>query len=855
MEQHIFCFPAIDDHEEAGQVRVSSAICLASIQSVKLRRNIEDDKFKDDRFSPFRLHRQILQALASWPENITLSMNLLTIPEPAFPLGGKVEIAIVITVSGTDRQVVITDLISRCANLYALLATFLDGAEFEIIPPEDLKEKNSKELKRWLKPLQPKFVYNIDRFLDSFTLAKETLKASRKEYIGFLSSSTSTSIPIAGVPKINYLFPWHQERDSDLAMVLEALLFHPAPIWLQVRLRPALVSAVEKAVLEESLTVCEELISGAYSAQSILSVQTKALREAISERMWQQNRQAFHGGCFLCSESALDDALVTAVAHEISSMPNVKDQPYLPLNGGVSITPLAVQNFLNPDYFSQHGIMTVDEAACAFRIPWPEKIDPQGLPIKTHRTGLIDPVLLHRNTSDMLLLGSNRHSGHINPVRVSDEDRMLHTCVMGQTGTGKSVFLESMILQDIAKGKGVCFIDPHGDSVEKILQLYPEKRIDDLVLIDFLDRKRVIPFNLLAYRDVEERDRIIDDLYGWLDLTYDLKITGGPIFEMYFRGYLRLLMSHEPRIDFKPTLIDFLRLFNDSNFRKYCLSKCQDPAVMRIIDQTVEAGGEASLNNITPYITSKLNRFFNNEDLKLMVGQTEMSLDFTEMMNSGKVMLVNLGRGRFGEIAAGLLASQIVSRLQSAAMKRIAMKAEDRRDFFLYVDEFQNVASEPFIAMLSEARKFRLGLILANQYADQLDKRNTSSGNSVLKAVLGNVGNTTCFRLGINDAKTMEGVFQPTFNSKDLINLPIGTCYVNLKTGQSNPVSFSLETKYLKGAVRPGYANKLRQASNAKFTISLEHARSDLESNNSQIDTLCGKKVDKEEKASHFWKV
>ena len=826
-------FPATKEISYKGQVWISAAVRLASIQSVRLRKTYSSDLETEKQINPYLLHRPLLHALANSPGNITFSLNMLTFPVPAYPLSGKVEMAILITAFGTDRKAVISDLLSRYASSFSLLSTFLSHAEFEVV-------KDEIELHKWLFPFQPVSVFSIDRYRDSFALTVDP-KSMQEKNIGFLSAIGKNE----EIPAIRYLFPWWQDGRCDLATVVEALLFCPSSIWFQVRLRPSLISPEEITLLKESLTTCEELINGIQSKLSVLSVQTQELRSAISERIWQQNRPAFLGGCFICSQSELDEALISAVAGQISPPPIVKEQHNLPLKGGSSFQRIAVQDFLNPDYFSPMGVLTADEAACSFRIPYAEKQDPPGLPVKSFRTGLAVSGLFEENTKSMLFLGNNRHRGHINPVFVSNEDRLRHSCIMGQTGTGKSVYLESMILQDIYQGKGCCFIDPHGDSIEKILQLYPKERIKDLVLIDFLDRGRVVPFNLLTWQDEEERDRIIDALYGWLDITYDMRSTGGPMFEQYFRSFLRLLMGEEPRKDFQPSISDFIRLFVDKQFRNYCLKQCQDPQVLRMIQQASDAGGEASLQNMAPYVTSKLNRFDLDKSLQLMTGQDSMALDFQEVMNRGKVLLVNLGRGRFGETISGLLASQIVSRFQGAAMKRIDMKAEKRRDFFLYIDEFQNVASEPFIAMLAEARKFRLGLILANQYADQLERRKITSGDSVLKAVLGNVGNTTCFRLGINDAMTMASVFQPDFNSEDLINLPIGNCYVNLKTSRCNPSSFSMETEYFQAPNRPGYVRRLRNASNAKYTIPMMQAKENIEKHNSQIEKLCGRDNDR----------
>lgn len=827
-----FFFPAIIEREDGGQIRATAAIRLASLQSVRLRKSVfawEEEKTP----SPYSLHRPLLQALADWPENVTISLNLLTLPVPEYPLSGKIETAILVTVMSGNRQEAIADLLGRTANLFSLLTTFLDKAEFEMITPAE-----QYEIERWMQPFSPASVYAIDRYRDTFVLALDPKEYSGGNHpIGFLSSAQDKKSS-RGAPSIPYLFPWFQGVPCDLATVADALLFHPSPLWLQCRLRPARMGKEELAELEKSLTVCEELLGRDQSAQSILSQQAQALRKALSERMWQQNRQVFRGGVFMCSESPLDEALVAAVAEVISPVPETDAQSHLSVKGGVSVNSLPAAAFLDPDYFSPSGIMTVEEASCAFRIPYPGAADPPGFPIKSFRTGLVASSILQETTPDMILLGHNRHRGHINPVRVSDEDRFRHMVVMGQTGTGKSVFLEGLAISDIIRGKGICFIDFHGDSIEKILQHYPEERADDLVLLDFLDREKVVPFNILACRDDEERDKIIDDLYGWISLNYNLSIAGGPVFEQYFRSFTRMLMAQELRSHFQPTIADFSRLFVDSDFRGFCMRKIQDEDVRRSVSQAIAARGEGDIDNMAPYVASKLNRFVLDKGLQLMTGQEAMSLDFQDFLNNGKVVLINLGRGRFGDTISGLLASQIVGRFQNAAMKRIDMKPDERREFFLIIDEFQNCTTEPFIAMLAEARKFKMGLVLANQYADQLERRRTESGDSVLKAVLGNVGATVCFRLGVNDAKTMGDVFYPTFSSEDLVNLPLGNCYINLKTSRSNPTSFSLETTYVERQERSSHVARLREISNRKYTISVEAARCNLLKHNEAMENL-----------------
>ncbi len=823
-------WPAIDIRDYGSKCMTTAAVRLASLQSVRLRRKRREPVSENEKmftYHPYHIHLPLLHALAKMPSDVFFHLNLLTYPYPAYPLSGKVEMAILISSTGENRQDVVSELLARYVNLFSLLSTFLPHAEFEVV-------RDDIELKKWLNPFMPTSAFAIDRYEDAFSLTVDP-DANHSNSIGFLTSVQKKE----EIPAIRYLFPWFQNGLYDYSHIIEALLLYPSPIWFQVRLQPAKLNLQEITGLKEAFFICEELLTTTRMNMSILSVQANELRSAITERLWLQNRPVFRGGCYLCSTAELDEALAGAVAGQISPPPLSKGQSAPALRGGHTLVRIAVDDFLDPTFTSPLGVITAEEAACAFRIPYAFEKDPPGLPVKYFKTGLVDSKILQNTQEGMLLLGYNRHRGHINPVRVTCDDRMRHTCIMGQTGTGKTVLLESMILQDIKMGRGCCFIDPHGDSIENILHEYPEERTDDLVLVDFLDRQRVVPFNLLAWRDEEERDKIIDDLYGWLDITYDMKVAGGPIFELYFRSFLRLLMGDHPDAQFIPVISDFIRIFVDRKFRKFCLGQSSDPQVKRKIKQANEAGGEAKLENIAPYITSKLNRFDSDKNLQLMTSQERMAVNFEEIMNSGKVMLVNLGRGRFGETLSGLLASQIVSRFQSAAMKRINMAAEKRRDFFLYIDEFQNVASEPFISMLAETRKFRLGLILANQYADQLAKKTISSGDSVLKAVLGNVGNTTCFRLGIHDANTMESAFLPDFSKEDLVNLPLGNCYINLKSRLSSPSIFSLETSYVEYSKNQKHVQKLRDVSLEKFSIPVAVAENNLVLRNERLDEIC----------------
>jgi hypothetical protein len=272
---------------------------------------------------------------------------------------------------------------------------------------------------------------------------------------------------------------------------------------------------------------------------------------------------------------------------------------------------------------------------------------------------------------------------------------------------------------------GLAAVDPHGDLVEGVLAKIPKHRLDDVIVFDLMDRERPLGFNILQWDTVEERDLMIDELYLTIDRMYDMKSTGGPIFEEYFRGALKLLMGDKPRQGFVPTLLDFVTCFLSREFRKWLSKSITDPQVKDFSEEIERAGGDARLDNVTPYINSKLNRFVNDTTLQLIIGQERTAFDFEDIINSGKILLVKLGKGRFGPVTRALITNQLVSRFKLAAMKRGEMEYDQRRHFMLYVDEAGSLPSENFMELLAEARKYRLGLVLGTPYTGQLSQSST----------------------------------------------------------------------------------------------------------------------------------
>lgn len=363
-----------------------------------------------------------------------------------------------------------------------------------------------------------------------------------------------------------------------------------------------------------------------------------------------------------------------------------------------------------------------------------------------------------------LTIGFSDFRGVEKDIKIQDVDRRRHLYIVGQTGTGKSSLLENMIEQDLKSGKGLCVLDPHGDLIEKVLGLVPKERIDDVVMFDPGNLNRVMGLNFLEWDEnfPEQKTFVVNELINILDKLYDLRQTGGPIFEQYTRNALLLLMDNSKN---KFTLLEVPRVLSNSEFRKSLLAECKNVVVKQFWEEEAEkVGGEAALANMVPYITSKFNTFIANDYVRPIIGQGETTLNFRQIMDEGKILLANLSKGRLGDLNSSLLGLVITGKLSMASFSRIDVSEEKRRDFYLYMDEFQNFCTESISILLSEARKYRLNLIIAHQFLGQLPEE-------IRKAVFGNVGTICAFRIGAEDAEIFEKEFTPVFSKQDLINL------------------------------------------------------------------------------------
>jgi type IV secretory pathway TraG/TraD family ATPase VirD4 len=415
-----------------------------------------------------------------------------------------------------------------------------------------------------------------------------------------------------------------------------------------------------------------------------------------------------------------------------------------------------------------------------------------------------------------IILGQNIYRGVVKDIRIKRDDRRRHAYIIGKSGTGKSQLMANMAIQDILNGEGVCVIDPHGDLIDEVIARIPPERAEDVILFAPADTERPLALNLLEFdpRYPEQKSFVINEMIKIFDKLYDLKATGGPIFEQYMRNAMLLIMS-DPESG--STLMEIPKVLADPEFRKMKLDRCNNQTVVDFWRKEAEkAGGEAALANVVPYITSKLTSFVSNDTMRPIIGQQKSSFNLRDVMDGQKILLVDLAKGLIGEMNAYLLGMILVGKILMAALSRTDVPQERRKDFYLYIDEFQNFTTDSISSILSEARKYNLNLIIAHQYLGQL----IMGGNdtSIRDAVFGNVGTWMLFKIGSEDAEVMEKEFAPVFNQYDLINIEKYTAYVKLLIDNTASRPFSMSTPWpLFGVKRDDMAGRIRSLSRMKY--------------------------------------
>ncbi|RLC35267.1 MAG: hypothetical protein DRZ76_00540 [Candidatus Nealsonbacteria bacterium] len=382
--------------------------------------------------------------------------------------------------------------------------------------------------------------------------------------------------------------------------------------------------------------------------------------------------------------------------------------------------------------------------------------------------------------NDITLFGETTFRNARKKFGIKIDDRRRHVYVVGKTGMGKTVLLENMAIQDIQKGHGIGFVDPHGEAAERLLDFVPGHRINDVIYINPADVNYPIAFNIMEKVDPEHRHLVAGGLMGvfkkiWPDVW-------SARMEYILNNCILALLEYPGA-----TLLGVNRMLADAEYRKKVVEKITDPVVKAFWTQEYARYTQRYEVEATAAIQNKVGQFISAPLVRNIIGQVRSSIDMRKVMDEEKILIMNLSKGRIGEDNSRLLGALMITKLQLAAMSRVDVPEEKRKDFFLYIDEFQNFATESFVNILSEARKYRLALLLGHQYIAQMDEK-------VRDAVFGNVGTIICFRVGAEDAEFLEREFTPEFLASDLVNLGKYNIYLKLMIDGIAGRPFSAQT-------------------------------------------------------------
>lgn len=700
------------------------------------------------------------------------------------------------------------------------------------------KVADKKLLEHLISPFQFNDIVELTRRDDAITLDQFSEKNTNG--VGFNAPPTNKKEKAPPhLENIYYVYPFSLQLDN-MERLCNIMLVNQGPSMLSICLRQYELSETDDHLLNERVRQCEKFSQLAVGLppsgdteqiEPILQAQARALLENCSKEYLQLQDAAFLLKIQIVSDQQIQSDLVSTVG---ASFTEHSGHPNLPFpeamnssfSGGYSsFAPAskkdkkaALDNLkyleFTPWCKSDAGngqehwsyLFNVSQACTAFRLPLPT----------THEFPGIDTLMYQPKPApnDLpesgVLLGENIHLSIKKPIYQAPIDRLRHTYVIGQTGTGKSTLFRSAIIQDIHAGHGIGLIDPHGELIEDILKAIPPEREEDVILFDPLDFERPIGLNFIETETDLEKDFCINYLIETFDILYDLKQTGGPIFEQYMRNALQLLLEQPPSI--KMTVLETVKVFQDYEFRDQLLITCTNPYVVDFWKKEAEkAGGDAALANVAPYITSKLNRFIYNNTLRRIVAQPKSGINFREAMDKGKILLVDLRKGLLGETNSHFIGMLLVGKLFTAALSRTGTEdKENLKSFYLYVDEFQNLATPTFVNILSEARKYKLSLTVTNQYISQLP-------GYIIKGLLGNVGTLISFRVGSGDAELLAQEFSGVVSQNDLIGLPNWHTYVRLQSQGNVNAPFDMKTLAPETIDHPDPTEKLRKLSHFKY--------------------------------------
>ena len=718
-------------------------------------------------------------------ERVTYDLRLIAEPDPEGVFTrGRLTLAVLCRVDGATRQ----EAEALGGDLYRLIESHFDEFDFERL--------EAQAIPGLLRPFDLHHGVAIARRAAWLRLdSMENFRVSRPIQ-GFAQGPPPSPVE-AGSGRVYHTSPFVPPFSSFLSLA-KLLLMHTAPTLMSVRLHPTSLRGEEASFLLETIARCEthaQVGLGAATERLDLLHPTLQRRAVYLQEMFLQRLHGLGDDAALmtievASPAPIPHSVSEGFAHlvtEPAAVPGGKGNALRTFSGGFQVIGLeestpwrkclteVVNSIpptpgLAPEAQRLPFLFDSAEATAAFRLP-PATVEPlwgmDGRRWQVHPA----PANLPRTG---VLVGRSAVPGATQDVRIQGEDRMRHMYILGQTGTGKTTMLKTMILDDIRAGHGVCVVDPHGDLFREILGRIPDARINDVVILDPSDTEHPVGLNLLERSDESQRHFVVQEMVSIISRVMADEYGGaskdmtGPMFYRHVRNNL-LVATSDP--DRPGTLLDFSRIFSVPEYwQRWLPLKSDDEQTKLWINKVLPRTNYYSIGSegmdLGSYFASKFDEFVFDPMLCNIFGQARSTIDFRAAMDGEKIVLVNLAKGLLTESTSRFLGMIVLAKVQAAALGRVRMREQDRRPFFLYVDEFQSIATQNFVSLLSEGRKFGLGLILANQFVTQLDNR------KIVESVFGNVGTIVTFRAGQSDAEIMERYMAPAFDRQGITRLP-----------------------------------------------------------------------------------
>ncbi len=470
------------------------------------------------------------------------------------------------------------------------------------------------------------------------------------------------------------------------------------------------------------------------------------------------------------------------------------------------------QQYINREFEDVGKILSIEELASVYHFPTAQ-VETSAISWSGSKKGEAPFNLPLKTTVDadnLTVLGMTDFRNQAQEFGVKTDDRMRHIYVIGKSGTGKSTLLENMIIDDIHEGRGVIVVDPHGELADKVIDSIPESRIKDAVVFDPADREFPIAFNILDITHPDQKGNIASGFVAGLK-----KIFGnswGPRLEYILRNATLAILDTD-----NPTMLGIPRILTDASFRNQVIPMIKDPVVLDFWKNEWAAKEQRQQVEEMGSILNKVGQFLSSSVIRNIVGQPKSGFDMREIMDQKKILVVNLSKGKIGEDNSALLGTMMITKVQLAAMSRADVDPSQRPPSFLYVDEFQNFATESFATILSEARKYNLGLTIAHQYIAQMSPE-------VRDAVFGNVGTMISFRVGSDDASALKPEYAPVFDENDLVNLQRGFVYIKLLVDGLAMPAFSARTMPPRPVLEHSFRQDVIEHSRSKYALARDEA-------------------------------